>query len=144
MTIRFNIGKETPELYGALMTLNAAISNTGIDKRLVHLVKIRTSQINGCAFCVDMHVKEAIEDGVEEKVLHLLPVWQETSAFSSREKAALAWAEAVTLVTESRVSDAIYEAARVEFSELELAELTVAIGAMNLWNRIGVSARMPA
>lgn len=105
--------------------------------------KIRVSQINGCAFCVGMHIKEAKEDGVGENQLHLLPVWRETSAFSAREKVALAWAESVTLMAGSGVSDSAYEAVNAEFSAREIAELTVSIGNMNLWNRIGVSAHMP-
>ena len=143
MTMRFNITKDTPKHYEALVALNKAIGASSIDQRIIHLVKIRVSQINGCAFCVSMHVKEAIEDGIEDSLLHFLTVWQEASAFNSREKAALAWAENLTLVAETGVSDDAYEAACTEFSKQEIAELTVAIGAMNLWNRIGVSARMP-
>ncbi len=144
MTARFNIATDTPQLYGALLALNAALGSSDLDKELVNLIKIRVSQINGCAFCVGMHIKEAKEDGVGENLLHLLPVWREASAFSAREKAALAWAESVTLMAGSGVSDSAYEAVSAEFSEREIAELTVAIGNMNLWNRIGVSARMPA
>jgi AhpD family alkylhydroperoxidase len=142
--MRFNITKDTPKHYEALVALNKAISASSVDQRLIHLVKIRASQINGCAFCVGMHVKEAVEDGIAENLLHLLSVWRETSAFNSREKAALAWAESLTLVAGAGVSDDEYEAACTEFSKQEIAELTVAIGAINLWNRIGVSAQMPA
>lgn len=144
MTMRFNIAKDTPQLYESLMALNAAIAVSGADARLVHLVKVRVSQINGCAFCVGMHVKEAIDDGVEQNLINLLPVWRETSAFDARERAALSWAEALTLLAGSSVSDEDYEAAHAELSEQELAALTVAIGTMNLWNRIGVGAQMPA
>lgn len=144
MTMRFDIAKDTPKHYEALFALNKAISASSVDQRLIHLVKIRVSQINGCAFCVGMHVKEAIEDGIEDNMLHFLTVWQEASAFNSQEKAALAWAENLTLIAETGVSNDAYEAVRTEFSEQEIAELTVAIGAMNLWNRIGVSAQMPA
>jgi len=143
MTARFNVATETPQLYGALLELNAALGSSDLDNKLVNLIKIRVSQINGCAFCVGMHVKEARQDGVEENLLHLLPVWREASAFSAREKAALAWAESVTLMAGSGVSDSAFEAVSAEFSEQEIAELTVSIGNMNLWNRIGVSARMP-
>ena len=144
MNARFNIATDTPQLYEAMLALNAALSSSGLNKKLVNLIKIRVSQINGCAFCVGLHVKEAKEDGVGENLLHLLPVWRETSAFSAREKAALAWAESVTLMAGSGVSDSVYEAVNAEFSEKEIAELTVSIGNMNLWNRIGVSAHMPA
>ena len=144
MTMRFNITKDTPKQYDALVALNIAIGASSIDQRVIHLVKIRVSQINGCAFCVGMHVKEAIEDGIEDSLMHLLTVWRESSAFNSKEKAALAWAENLTLIAGTGVADDAFEAVNAEFTEQEIAELTVAIGAMNLWNRIGVSAQMPA
>jgi len=144
MTMRFNIAKDTPQLYASLLALNAAIAESGADARLVHLVKVRVSQINGCAFCVGMHVKEAIDDAVEQNLINLLPVWRETSVFNARERAALSWAEALTLLAGTGVSDDDYNAAHAELSEQELAALTVAIGTMNLWNRIGVGAQMPA
>ena len=144
MTMRFNIAKDTPEIYTSLLALNAAIAETGADVRLVHLVKVRVSQINGCAFCVGMHVKEAIDDEVEQILINLLPVWRETSVFNARERAALSWAEALTLLAGAGVSDDDYDAAHAELNEQELAALTVAIGTMNLWNRIGVGAQMPA
>jgi AhpD family alkylhydroperoxidase len=144
MNARFNVATDTPELYEAMLAFNAVLSSSSLDNKLINLIKIRVSQINGCAFCVGMHIKEAKEDGVGEYQLHLLPVWRETSAFSAREKAALAWAETVTLMAGSGVSDGAYDAVNAEFSEKEIAELTVSIGNMNLWNRIGVSAHMPA
>lgn len=144
MNMRFNVAKDTPNLYNALMSLNGAVAEANIESRLIHLIKIRVSQINGCAFCVGMHVKEAIDDGVTEKELHLLSVWRESSAFTARDKSALAWAEALTLLAGTGVSDADFDAARSKFSETELAVLTVAVGTMNLWNRIGVGAQMPA
>ncbi|WP_306257405.1 carboxymuconolactone decarboxylase family protein [Pararhizobium sp. IMCC21322] len=144
MKMRFNVAKDTPQLYEALMSLNRAVAEAKIESRLIHLIKIRVSQINGCAFCVGMHVKEAIDDGVTEKELHLLSVWRESSAFFARDKSALAWAETLTLLAGSGVPDADFDAARSEFSETELAALTVAVGTMNLWNRIGVGAQMPA
>lgn len=144
MNMRFNVAKDTPILYNALMSLNGAIAEEKIETRLVHLIKIRVSQINGCAFCVGMHVKEAIDDSISEKDLHLLSVWRESSAFSARDKAALAWAETLTMLAGSGVPDADFDAARNAFSETELAVLTVAVGTMNLWNRIGVGAQMPA
>lgn len=144
MNMRFNVAKDTPNLYNALMSLNGAVAEENIETRLVHLIKIRVSQINGCAFCVGMHVKEAIDDSISEKDLHLLSVWRESSAFSARDKAALAWAETLTRLAGSGVPDADFDAARNAFSETELAVLTVAVGTMNLWNRIGVGAQMPA
>lgn len=144
MNMRFNVAKDTPQLYDALMSLNGAVAEAKIESRLIHLIKIRVSQINGCAYCVSMHVKEAIDDGVTEKELHLLSVWRESSAFTARDKSALAWAETLTLLAGSGVPDADFDAARSEFSETDLAGLTVAVGTMNLWNRIGVGAQMPA
>jgi AhpD family alkylhydroperoxidase len=144
MNMRFNVAKDTPNLYNALMSLNGAVAEANIESRLIHLIKIRVSQINGCAFCVGMHVKEAIDDGVTEKELHLLSVWRESSAFTARDKSALEWAEALTLLAGTGVSDADFDVARSTFSETELSVLTVAVGTMNLWNRIGVGAQMPA
>lgn len=144
MTMRFNIAKDAPQLYETLVALNTAIASSGVDSRLIHLTKIRVSQINGCAFCVGMHVKEAIDDDVEQSLINMLPVWRETSAYNARERAALSWAEALTSLAGSGVSDDDYAFARAELSEQELAALTVAIGTMNLWNRIGVGAQMPA
>ncbi|WP_306116012.1 MULTISPECIES: carboxymuconolactone decarboxylase family protein [unclassified Roseovarius] len=142
MTLRFNVVKDTPHLYEALMELNAAVAGSEADARLVHLVKIRISQINGCAFCVDMHIKEALQHGIDQTLLNLLPVWRETTQFDTRERAALSWAEALTMLPGSHGSDDAYDEVHAEFSEQELAALTVAIGTMNLWNRIGVGARM--
>ena len=144
MTMRFNVVKDTPQLYDSLLALNAALGGSGIDERLANLIKIRVSQINGCAYCVGMHTKEALSAGIEEDVLHMLPVWEETSAFNAREKAALSWAETLTLLAGAGASNEAYATAKAEFSERELAALSVAIGAINLWNRIGVGARMPA
>lgn len=143
-TMRFNVATDTPKLYEALMLLNAAISDCGFDPRLIHLVKIRASQINGCAYCVAMHVKEGIADGIEESLLHLLSVWQESSKFSARERAALAWAERLTTIAGKGVSDSDFRDISNEFSEQEIAQLSVAIGMINLWNRIAVSSHMPA
>lgn len=144
MTMRFNIAKDTPQLYNSLLALNTEIAASGADARLIHLIKIRVSQINGCAFCVGMHIKEAVDDDVEQNLINLLPVWRETSAFDARARAALSWAEALTLLAGTGVTDEDYAAAHAELSEQELAALTVAIGTMNLWNRIGVGAQMPA
>lgn len=144
MSIRFNVVKDTPQLYEALMALNTAIGHSDADARLVHLVKIRISQINGCAYCVDMHIKEALQHGIDQTALNLLAVWRETTRFDARERAALSWAEALTMLPRPDAADEAYNMARAEFSEAELAALTVAIGSMNLWNRIGVGARMQA
>ncbi|AAV94679.1 4-carboxymuconolactone decarboxylase domain/alkylhydroperoxidase AhpD family core domain protein [Ruegeria pomeroyi DSS-3] len=142
-TMRFNFTKETPQVYDAMLALNTAISQANPDSRLVHLTKIRASQINGCAYCVNMHVKEAQQDGLPDMLLHLIAVWRETSAFTARDRAALAWAETLTRLEDSEVSQADFDAARAEFSEQEVAALTASIAMINLWNRMAISAHLP-
>ena len=117
------------------------VRNSGLDHRLVELVDIRASQINGCAHCLDMHTRMARENGESEARLHALAVWRESPLFSPAERAALAWAEAVTLVAESRVPDDVYRAALEHFTEQELVDLTVAVVAINGWNRLAVAFR---
>lgn len=144
MKLRFNIEQEAPQILNALLAVNAEIENSGLDRRLIHLAKIRVSQINGCTYCVAKHIAEAKADGVEDDVLHLLAVWREAKAFSDREKAALAWAETLTFLPQNGAPDDIYDALRAEFSKQEVTVLTTLISTMNLWNRIGVGAHMVA
>lgn len=141
--MRFDFSKQTPQVYEAMLALNTAISQANPDSRLVHLTKIRVSQINSCAYCVNMHVKEAQRDGLPDMLLHLIAVWPETSAFTARDRAALAWAETLTRLERSEVSDADYAAVRAELSEQEVAALTASVAMMNLWNRMGTGARLP-
>jgi len=108
---------------------------------LLELVKIRASQINGCAFCIALHTKDARKLGESDERMHLLNAWEEAPVFSPRERAALAWTEAVTLVTEGHVPDAVYEEARKHFSEKELVDLTYAVMAINAWNRLAIAFR---
>src|ERR1700753_3548163 len=129
-----------PEIYDLLAGLGQAAAKAGIDKPLLELVKIRASQINGCAFCVQYHILQAESLGICTDKLNLLVVWREASQFSARERAALAWTEALTRLTQG-VDDAVYAEASAEFSERELAYLTSAIGAINVWNRLGVAYR---
>jgi len=142
MQQRMNIATAAPALYKAVYGLEVAVLNSGFDKDLLHLIKIRASQINGCAYCVDMHVKEALAAGLPDRKLHLVAVWRESPLFDTRERAALEWTESVTLVAQTGAPDAVYEAVRGVFSEEELARLTVAIGTINVWNRIAVSSRL--
>ncbi|GHE58201.1 alkyl hydroperoxide reductase AhpD [Camelimonas fluminis] len=142
MQQRMNIATAAPALYKAVYGLEVAVLNSGFDKNLLHLIKIRASQINGCAYCVDMHVKEALAAGLPDRKLHLIAVWRESPLFDSRERAALEWTESVTLVAQTGVPDAVYESVRGVFSEEDLARLTVAIGTINVWNRIAVSSRL--
>ena len=142
MSARMSIPRLAPDLYQAVRALDASVSAAGIDSRLLHLLKLRASQINGCAYCVDMHVKEALADGIDAQVLHLVSVWRESPFFDARDRALLEWTESVTRVAETGIPDAAYDAVRAEFTETEIARLTIAIGTINIWNRIAVSARM--
>ena len=131
-----------PEVRAALGPLNqAAIDAGGLENSLIELVKIRASQINGCAFCLDMHTREARAMGEREDRLHVLAAWAESPAFSAREQAALAWTEALTLVADGHVPGPVYDQAKATFSDKELAYLTAAIVAINAWNRVAVAFR---
>lgn len=141
MQPRMNIPALAPGLFKAVLALDQAVKASEIDPDLLHLVKVRASQINGCAYCVDMHVKESLADGLDAQKLHLVSTWRESPFFSQRERAALEWTESVTLIADTAVPDSAYEAMSAEFSEVEIAQLTVAIGTINIWNRIAVSSR---
>lgn len=144
MNNRIDYAKASPEGYKAFGGVYVTLQNSGLSKELVDLVYLRVSQINGCAFCIDMHTRHLVKLGVTVNKLALVSVWRESGeAFSNRERIALAWAEAVTRVAETRVPDADYEAAAAEFSDKELADLTYAIGLMNAFNRLGVAFRTP-
>jgi len=129
-----------PDTGAALGALSKAASARGLEKSLIELVKIRASQINGCAFCLQMHLDDARRMQVDEVKLNLVVAWREAPVFSGRERAALAWTEALTLVAQG-VSDEVYAEARKAFSEQELADLSTAIIAINAWNRLGVAYR---
>jgi len=143
MSKRIDYAKAAPEGYRAFIGVHAAVQKSGLPKELVDLVYLRVSQINGCAFCIDMHARDLLNAGLPVDKLVLVPVWREGgSLFSARERAALAWAESVTRVSETGVPDADYAAAAAEFNDKELADLTYAIALMNAFNRFGVSFRM--
>jgi AhpD family alkylhydroperoxidase len=129
-----------PDAYETVLALGGLAAKAGIDKALLELIKLRASQINGCAFCVQHHILQAERLGVPADKLNLLVVWREAPQFSARERVALAWTEALTLLT-GGVSDEIYEQARAEFSDKELTYLTSAIASINVWNRFGVAYR---
>jgi AhpD family alkylhydroperoxidase len=129
-----------PDIYNAVLALSQLAGKAGLDKRLLELVKIRASQVNGCAFCVQYHILEAERLGVSVDKLNLVVVWREVPQFSSRERAALAWTEALTELG-GGVSDEVYVEASAEFSETELAYLTSAVAVINVWNRYGVAYR---
>ena len=127
------------DVLGAMLGLNKVIDSAGFDHKLIYLVEVRVSQINGCGFCIDMHTKDARLEGETEQRLYLLNAWREAPIYSDRERAALAWAEAVTNLPNGGVSDALYDAAREQFTEAELMDLTMAIVAINGWNRLAVT-----
>src|SRR5665213_112243 len=129
-----------PDVAEILFALSQAAAKAGIDKQLLELVKLRASQINGCAFCVQFHILQGESLGIAPDKLNLVVVWREAPQFSARERAALAWTEALTMLT-SGVSDEVYAEASLEFSEKELTYLSSAIGAINAWNRLGVAYR---
>lgn len=126
----------------AVVALDTYVQGCGLEAGLLDLIKTRASQINGCAFCIDMHTREARERGETEQRLYLLNAWREWDIYNARERAALAWTEAVTLVSESHVPDEVYNEVIECFSEQELVKLTVAIGLINMWNRIAISFRI--
>jgi AhpD family alkylhydroperoxidase len=130
-----------PKFFQPLFAAQAAIEATGLDSKLVHLVQMRASQINGCAYCLDMHFKDARAEGETEQRLYSLDAWRETPFYSDRERAALEWTEAVTLIATTHAPDEAYEAVRAHFSEDELKTLTLAIGMINIWNRLNIAFR---
>jgi AhpD family alkylhydroperoxidase len=132
--------KLAPEAYEIVAALGQAAAKAGIDKQLLELIKLRASQINGCAFCVQFHILQAERLGMAADKINLVVVWREAPLFSARERAALAWTEALSLITEG-VSDEVYAQASAEFSERELAFLSSAVASINIWNRLGVAYR---
>jgi AhpD family alkylhydroperoxidase len=137
--------KVCPEALNAMLALSQAVEKTGLSPQLIELVYYRVSQLNGCAFCLDMHSKDLRARGETEQRLYMISAWREAShLYSDREGAALAWAEAVTRLENQEVPDAVYDAARQQFSEAELAQLTLAIVAINGWNRFNVAFHTPA
>ena len=138
---RIKYPEVAPDGLKAMLGLEQYARNSGLEHALLELVKTRASQINGCAFCLDMHTKDARAAGETEQRLYSLSAWAETPFFTERERAALAWTEAVTRVAESQVPDAVYAQARRHFSEKELVDLTLAIVAINGWNRLSVAFR---
>jgi AhpD family alkylhydroperoxidase len=130
-----------PAAMQAMYGLERYVRNSGLEHKLLELVKMRASQINGCAFCIDMHSKDARAEGETEQRLYALNAWRETPFFSDRERAALEWTEAVTLISENEVPDELYERVRQHFSEAELVNLTLAVVTINGWNRLAISFR---
>jgi AhpD family alkylhydroperoxidase len=141
MEARIDLMRVNPGVVQAMLGLERQVRQAGLDHKLIDLVRMRASQINGCAYCLDMHSKDARANGETEQRLYGLDAWRETPYYSDRERAALEWTEALTLVAETRVPDDVYERVRKHFSEDELAHLSLAIVAINGWNRLNVAAR---
>ncbi|HEV8485949.1 MAG TPA: carboxymuconolactone decarboxylase family protein [Blastocatellia bacterium] len=127
--------------YQAMLGLEKYLHECGLEESLIHLIKLRTSQINGCAYCIDMHWKDLRSIGEEEQRLYGLDAWEESPYYTDRERAALAWTEAVTSIREGHAPDEVYELAAKQFTEKELADLTLAIATINAWNRLSIAAR---
>jgi AhpD family alkylhydroperoxidase len=144
MEQRINAYEKGSKALKALNSVGVYLSKSGIEKTLLDLMYFRVSQINHCAYCLDMHSKDLRALGETEQRLYMLPAWRETSLYTAREKAALAWAESVTNVTEGFVPDEVYEEVRQQFSEEEIVDLTMAVIAINSYNRINIAFRTPA
>lgn len=143
MPPRFDYAKSAPGAYEAMLGLERYLHGCGLDERLIHLIKLRASQVNGCAYCIDMHWKDLRAIGEDEQRLYSLDAWEEGPFYSERERAAIEWTEAVTRIAADHVPDAVYERARKHFSEKELADLTLAVATINAWNRLSIAARTP-
>ena len=141
MKTRMDYRKAAPDAFKAMLELEAGVHRSGLEKSLIELVKMRASQINGCGYCLDMHSKDARASGETEQRLYLLPAWREAPFYSARERAALAWTEAVTQVSTNDLSDELYAQVREQFDEKGLVELTLAIIAINGWNRMAIAFR---
>lgn len=144
MEQRLNYREASPSVFNAMIHIVQTLAKSGLEESLMNLVDVRASQINGCAWCLDMHTKDALALGETEQRLLLVPVWREAQCYTDRERAALAWTEALTEVCNTRdVPDDVYEMARAQFSEKELVDLTLAVIAINGWNRLNVAFRTP-
>ncbi len=140
---RMSYHKAAPEGVKALRQVTAYLKTSGLEPGLLHLVYLRASQINGCAYCVEMHTREAVRDGEQEKRLHMVVAWRESPLFSARERAAFAWTEAVTRLEQTHAPGDVYAELRHQFDEAETANLTLAVATINAWNRMAVSFRTP-
>jgi len=142
MKPRIAYARVAPGVYDAMDPLDQYLAGCGLEPVLLHLVRLRASQLNGCAYCIDMHWKDLRAAGESEQRLYALDAWRESPFYSDRERAALAWTEAVTRIAEGHASDAVFEEARARFSEREIADLTLAIATINAWNRLSIAARL--
>jgi AhpD family alkylhydroperoxidase len=141
MTPRLNYFAAAPKLLQAMMALEKAVLASGLEHSLIELVKTRASQINGCAFCIEMHTRDAMKAGESPVRLFLLDAWREAPQYTERERAALAWTEALTLVAETHAPDEAYEGLRAHFSDEEIVQISVLVGTINAWNRLAIGFR---
>jgi AhpD family alkylhydroperoxidase len=141
---RISYTNAVPGVRDALLHIGEYVHKSGLEESLLDLVFLRASQINGCAFCIDMHWKDLRAIGQSEETLYMLNAWRESPGYTERERAALAWTEAVTLVTEGHVADDVYAVAHKQFSDAELVNLTLAVTVINSWNRMNIAFRTPA
>ena len=141
MKPRLNFYQAAPDTIKALVAVEDVVRASGLEQSLIELVKTRASQINGCAFCINMHTQDARKQGETEQRLYLLDAWREAPVYTDRERAALAWTEAVTLISETHAPDNLYDDVRAHFSEAETVNLTMLIATINAWNRIAISFR---
>ncbi len=142
MQARINFAAAAPAAYQAVAALDRYVAkDSGLPHHLIHLIKLRASQLNGCAYCVDMHVKEARRDGMGEQWINLVSAWHESPLYTPEERAVLGWTEALTLLADTRAPDADFDAIKAHFSDEDITKLTVAIGAINVWNRLAVGMR---
>jgi AhpD family alkylhydroperoxidase len=139
--MRLDYNKLAPDAVKAILALENYVNKSGLEKSLLELIKLRSSQINGCAYCIDVHTADARKAGESERRLHAVVVWRETLFFTDRERAALAWTEAVTLLSETHAPEEVYQEVLKYFSEKEVIDLTMAIITINSWNRLAVSFR---
>lgn len=142
MSVRLNYGKIAPGVYDAMDALDQYLAGCGLEESLLHLIRLRASQLNGCAYCLDMHWKDLRALGESEMRLAVLGAWREAPFYTAREQAALAWTEAVTFVTRDHLPDALLHEVRQQFTEKELADLTLAVTTINAWNRLSIAARL--
>ncbi|MHB1169657.1 MAG: carboxymuconolactone decarboxylase family protein [Longimicrobiales bacterium] len=143
MEPRINYTEVAPEALRAMFNLERYVRQSGLEHSLLHLMKVRASQINGCAYCIDMHTKDARAEGETEQRLYALSAWHETPFYSERERAALAWTDALTLIGDGGVPDELYEEVREHFTEKEIVDLTMVVITINGWNRLAISFRAP-
>ncbi len=141
MKPRMNFAKASQEAYKAVLELENYVQKSGLERRFIHLIKLRASIINHCAYCIDMHVKESRHDGLSEQWINLMSAWEESPVYDEKERALLTWVDAVTRVADTHVPESAYDAVKAHFTEEEMMKITVAIGAINVWNRLCVGFR---